>query len=65
MGPSDIFLPLYRARSAARVCGQENNLGTLEVDKLADIIIVEGNPLIEIEALTRVKSIILDGKVIF
>ena len=52
-------------RYAAQVCGQENNLGTLEVGKLADIIIVDGEPLTEIEALTRIKSVILDGKVIF
>jgi imidazolonepropionase-like amidohydrolase len=51
-------------RHAARVCGQEATLGTLEEGKLADIIIVDGNPLKNITALTRLKWIILDGKVV-
>lgn len=50
-------------RHAARVCGQEAILGTLEKGKLADIIIVDGNPLKDMNAITRLKWIILDGKV--
>jgi imidazolonepropionase-like amidohydrolase len=51
-------------RHAARVCGQEATLGTLEKGKLADIIIVDGNPLKDINALTRLKWIILDGRAV-
>jgi imidazolonepropionase-like amidohydrolase len=37
-------------------------LGTLEVGKLADVIVVEGNPLEEIDALSRVTMTFLEGK---
>jgi len=32
-------------KHAARVCGHGDDLGTIEVGKLADILIVDGNPL--------------------
>jgi len=49
-------------RLAALVCGQEKELGTLEPGKLADIIILDGNPLTDIEAFTRISYVIIDGK---
>jgi imidazolonepropionase-like amidohydrolase len=36
-------------RNGAAVCGMENELGTIEVGKLADLIVVDGNPLDDID----------------
>ena len=39
-----------------------DKVGTLEAGKLADLIVVEGNPLQDIEALAKVKMTLVDGK---
>ncbi len=49
---------------AARVCGQEQSLGTLEAGKLADIVVVDGNPLVDLDALSRVTAIVLGGEIV-
>ncbi|MDR7417389.1 MAG: amidohydrolase family protein [Armatimonadota bacterium] len=53
-------------RSATSVAAQinrlEKDLGTLETGKLADVIVVKGNPLEDLEALTRVQMTYLAGK---
>jgi len=51
-------------RHAAIVSGADD-LGILEPGKLADLIIVDGNPLENIDALTRIRLVILDGKVAY
>jgi imidazolonepropionase-like amidohydrolase len=38
-------------------------VGTLEPNKPADLIIVDRNPLEDIEALKRLRIVILDGKI--
>jgi imidazolonepropionase-like amidohydrolase len=50
-------------RHAARVCGLEDSIGTLEPRKLGDIIGVKGDPLEDIGALKRVKTVISRGKI--
>jgi imidazolonepropionase-like amidohydrolase len=42
-----------------------DELGRLEPGKLADLIIVEGDPLADIEAMRWVEVVIKDGDVIY
>ena len=51
-------------RHAALVSGADD-LGTLEPGKLADLIVVDGNPLEDLDALTRIRLVILDGEVAY
>lgn len=48
---------------AAKVCRLEDRIGTLKPGKYADIIGVTGNPLKDIGALKRVKTVISMGEV--
>src|SRR6266851_2683686 len=51
---------------AAECLGQEEDLGTLEPGKLADLVVVDGDPLADINVLRdlgRIALVIKDGKV--
>lgn len=48
-------------RNGAEMLGMEDELGTIEEGKLADVIVVAGNPLADIEALKRVYAVIKGG----
>jgi len=49
---------------SAEVIGQDKNLGSLEPGKLADITVIEGNPLVDVSATRRVRMVIRDGVII-
>jgi imidazolonepropionase-like amidohydrolase len=51
-------------RNAAEVCGVGADLGTVEVGKLADLIVVRENPLEDIEALRSLELVIKAGRVV-
>jgi imidazolonepropionase-like amidohydrolase len=51
-------------RSVAELCGLENEFGTIEPGKKADLIVVPGNPLDDIEQLRSVSTVILGGKIV-
>ncbi len=51
-------------RINARIIGRANDLGTIEPGKLADIIVVEGNPLFNITARAHVETVVKDGVVV-
>jgi imidazolonepropionase-like amidohydrolase len=51
-------------RHAAYVCGQGYELGTLEDGKLADLIVVQGNPLEDFAAMDSVLYVVKDGEVV-
>ena len=51
-------------RHAAYVCGQSDELGTLERGKLADLIVVDGNPLDDLHAMDSVLYVVKDGKLV-
>jgi len=49
--------------NTAELLGVSDSLGTIEKDKLADIIAVKGNPLDDVTKLQRVEFIMKDGKI--
>ncbi len=64
-GLSSMDVIIAATRNAARVCGVAAELGTLEPGMLADIVVVEGDPLTDlIGALGRVRIIIKDGVIV-
>ena len=50
---------------AAYACGQGETLGTLTPGKLADVIVVAGDPLDDVTALDRVRTVVKGGRVVY
>lgn len=48
-------------RVNANIIGKGRELGTIEPGKIADIIVVNGNPLFDVVALSRVEVVVKDG----
>ena len=61
------FTPFQALQTAtvntAALLNAQNDLGTIEVGKLADMAIVEGNPLVNIRDTMRVRKVIKNGDV--
>ncbi len=61
------FTPLQALQTAtintARLLNADKDLGSIAVGKLADLVLVEGNPLVNIRDTMRVKSVIKNGEV--
>jgi imidazolonepropionase-like amidohydrolase len=47
---------------AAAINKQSDKLGTLEAGKLADVIVVDGDPVADLDALTRVRMTYVNGR---
>jgi imidazolonepropionase-like amidohydrolase len=48
----------------AELLGWEEYIGSLSPGKLADLVVVEGDPLVDIEALRRVGLVVQQGKIV-
>jgi imidazolonepropionase-like amidohydrolase len=55
---------LAATRHAAELCGVGQELGTVEVGKLADLIVVEDNPLDDIHNLRRLLLVLKEGRLV-
>ena len=64
MTPAEALLTA--TRNAAEALGRLNDLGTIEEGKIADLIVVDGNPLEDIkilQGLSNIKVVMKDGKI--
>jgi imidazolonepropionase-like amidohydrolase len=52
-------------RRPAEMCGAADRLGTVETGKLADLMVVEQNPLENISALREVRLVLKEGEPVF
>ena len=48
--------------NAAKLCGVSDKTGAIEKDLAADLVVLDGNPLEDIDALKRVAAVYQDGK---
>jgi Tol biopolymer transport system component len=49
--------------NTARLLNADADLGTIEVGKLADLIVIDGDPLTDIKAMRRVRTVIKNGEI--
>ncbi|MBW8907009.1 MAG: amidohydrolase family protein, partial [Betaproteobacteria bacterium] len=47
----------------ARAMGLEREAGTLAAGKLADLVVLDADPLTDVQHLSRIHRVIKDGKV--
>ena len=48
---------------AAEILGWEGRFGSIEVGKQADIVVIDGNPLVDISNISNIKAVVRSGKV--
>jgi imidazolonepropionase-like amidohydrolase len=63
-GMTPMQIIVAATQNAAYVCNQEQNLGTLEVGKIADVLVVNGDPLQDLAALQKIRLVIHSGIVV-
>lgn len=64
LGVSPMDVIVAATRHGARVAGKEKELGTLEAGKLADFVVLEGDPLADVANLDRVSKVHVRGRMI-
>ena len=50
--------------NSARYVGMEDQIGTLEPGKLADVILIDGDPMLNIYEMLKTKVVLKEGKVV-
>jgi imidazolonepropionase-like amidohydrolase len=60
--PADVIV--IATRNSARFLGKLQDLGTVERGKLADLVLLDADPTVDINNAKRITTVIKDGKVI-
>ncbi len=55
---------LAATRNAAELCGVGDDLGAIETGKIADLIVVGGNPLDDVENLSDLRLVLKEGRIV-
>jgi len=63
-GLSPMEIIVASTKNAAHVCNLDEQLGTLEVGKIADVLVVDGDPTQDLNALLNVRLVIHHGSII-
>lgn len=63
-GMAEMEALIAATRTSADLCGVVDRLGTVEVDKLADLIAVSANPLEDISNIRTLKLVLKGGKLV-
>jgi len=63
-GMTPMQIIVAATKNAATVCGLGRELGTLEPGKLADVLVVDGDPLADLHALAQPRLVLRDGVII-
>lgn len=63
-GLTNMQIIIAATKNGAIVCGLDNEIGTIESGKRADLLLIEGNPLENIEYIYNVRMVIKDGCII-
>lgn len=50
--------------TGAKICNLAEEIGTIETGKKADLFVIEGNPLTDIDNLRKVRFVMMDGRVV-
>jgi imidazolonepropionase-like amidohydrolase len=64
VGPRVIPSGQIMGPNSARYVGMADQIGTLEPGKLADIILIDGNPTLNIYEMLKTKVVLKEGKVV-
>lgn len=63
-GMTPMQIIVAATKNAAHVSHRDRDLGTLEAGKIADVLVVNGNPLQDLRALLDVRMVLKDGVIL-
>lgn len=63
-GLSNMQIIVAATKNGANICGIDKEVGTIEVGKRADLFIIDGNPLKDLNCIRNVRKVIKNGVIV-